>query len=72
MRCASRFYLARIALMAGDLGRAEQESRSLLDEPAVALIPWRIRGMRVASISTGGAIISGPAYDPIGSDMVDR
>lgn len=42
-----------------------------LDEPAVALIPWRIAGVPVASISTGGAIISGPAYDPIASDMVD-
>ncbi len=33
---ASRCYLARIALMAGDAGRAERECRSLVDEPAPA------------------------------------
>jgi adenosylhomocysteine nucleosidase len=42
-----------------------------LDEPAVALIPWRMPGVPAASISTGGAIISGPGYDVIASDMVD-
>jgi tetratricopeptide (TPR) repeat protein len=31
---ASRFYLARIALMAGDPARAEREGHSMLDEPA--------------------------------------
>jgi hypothetical protein len=30
----ARFYLARIALLGGDPGRAERESRSLLEEPA--------------------------------------
>jgi hypothetical protein len=31
---SSRAYLARIAFLAGDLGRAERESRSILEEPA--------------------------------------
>jgi eukaryotic-like serine/threonine-protein kinase len=31
---AARFYLARIALVAGDPGHAERESRSMLEEPA--------------------------------------
>jgi adenosylhomocysteine nucleosidase len=42
-----------------------------LDEPAVAEIPLLIPGVPTASISTGGAIISGAAYDAIASDMVD-
>ncbi len=36
---SARLYLARIALMAGDPGRAERESRSLLEEPAA--LAWR-------------------------------
>jgi adenosylhomocysteine nucleosidase len=42
-----------------------------LDEPAVAVLPHRIPGVPAASISTGGAIISGAGYDAIASDMVD-
>ncbi len=42
-----------------------------LDEPAVAVLPLRIPGVPAASISTGGAIISGAGYDAIASDMVD-
>jgi adenosylhomocysteine nucleosidase len=42
-----------------------------LNEPAVAVLPLRIPGVPAASISTGGAIISGAAYDVIASDMVD-
>jgi adenosylhomocysteine nucleosidase len=42
-----------------------------LDEPAVAVLPHLIPGVPAASISTGGAIISGAAYDAIGADMVD-
>jgi adenosylhomocysteine nucleosidase len=42
-----------------------------LDEPAVAVLPFCIPGLPAASISTGGAIISGSAYDAIASDMVD-
>ena len=42
-----------------------------LDEPAVIPIPHRIPGIPAASISTGGAIVSGAAYDAIDADMVD-
>jgi adenosylhomocysteine nucleosidase len=42
-----------------------------LDEPAVIEIPQRLPDVPAASISTGGAIISGAAYDAIDADMVD-
>ncbi len=42
-----------------------------LDLPAVIPIPHRIPGVPAASISTGGAIISGAAYEAIDADMVD-
>ncbi len=42
-----------------------------LDEPAVIPIPDRIPDIPAASISTGGAIISGAGYDAITADMVD-
>jgi adenosylhomocysteine nucleosidase len=42
-----------------------------LDEPAVVEIPYRVPEIPAASISTGGAIISGAAYDAIDADMVD-
>jgi adenosylhomocysteine nucleosidase len=42
-----------------------------LDAPAVIPIPHRIPGVPAATISTGGAIISGTGYDAIDADMVD-
>ena len=42
-----------------------------LDHPAAIPIPHRIPGIPAASISTGGAIVSGAAYDRIEADMVD-
>jgi adenosylhomocysteine nucleosidase len=42
-----------------------------LDAPAVIPIAARLPGIPVASISTGGAIISGAGYDGIDADMVD-
>lgn len=42
-----------------------------LDAPAVIPITLRIPSVPAASISTGGAIISGAAYDAIDADMVD-
>jgi len=42
-----------------------------LDEPAEIPIPHRIANVPVASISTGGAIVSGAAYAAIATDMVD-
>jgi len=40
-------------------------------QPAVIAIPDRLPDIPAASISTGGAIISGRAYDAIAADMVD-
>jgi adenosylhomocysteine nucleosidase len=34
-------------------------------------LPFRIPDIRQASLSTGGAIITGAAYDAVGADMVD-
>ena len=42
-----------------------------LGEPAVIPISRRIPGILAATISTGGVIISGAAYDGIAADMVD-
>lgn len=42
-----------------------------LDEPPVLDIPYRLPDIPAASISTGGAIISGSGYDAIDADMVD-
>jgi len=42
-----------------------------LDEPSVIDIPQRISGVREATLSSGAKIVSGAAYDLIGSDMVD-
>ncbi|MDX8541154.1 MULTISPECIES: 5'-methylthioadenosine/S-adenosylhomocysteine nucleosidase [Mesorhizobium] len=42
-----------------------------LDLPVTVPLPIRIPGIREASLSTGGAVISGVAYDAIAADMVD-
>jgi adenosylhomocysteine nucleosidase len=42
-----------------------------LDEPRVIAIPERIPDIPAASLSTGGEVISGDAYDAIDADMVD-
>jgi adenosylhomocysteine nucleosidase len=42
-----------------------------LGEPAVIEIPYRIAGVPEATLSSGAKIVSGAAYDTIGSDMVD-
>ncbi len=42
-----------------------------LDLPATVELPLRVQGIREATISTGGAIVSGAAYDAIQADMVD-
>ena len=41
------------------------------DHPAVIDLPHRFQGVPQASLSTGGAIISGPAYDALTAEMVD-
>jgi adenosylhomocysteine nucleosidase len=42
-----------------------------LDLPATQPLPIRIPGVKEATISTGAAIIAGPAFDGIVEDMVD-
>jgi adenosylhomocysteine nucleosidase len=42
-----------------------------LDLPAIVPIPIRIPGVKDASISTGGGIIAGAAFDAVSEDMVD-
>ena len=42
-----------------------------LDLPATQPLPFRIPGIREATLSTGATIISGSAYDAIAEDMVD-
>ena len=49
----------------------EKGATPFLDEPAIIPIPHRLPDIPAASISTGGAIISGEAYDGIAADMVD-
>lgn len=43
----------------------------LLDQPAVLPLPCPIPGVPVARLSTGGNVVSGPAYDAIDAEMVD-
>ncbi|TIU70618.1 MAG: 5'-methylthioadenosine/S-adenosylhomocysteine nucleosidase, partial [Mesorhizobium sp.] len=49
----------------------EKGATPFLDLPVTVPLPLRIPGIREASLSTGGAIISGAAYDAIAADMVD-
>ncbi|CCV11885.1 5'-methylthioadenosine/S-adenosylhomocysteine nucleosidase [Mesorhizobium sp. STM 4661] len=49
----------------------EKGATPFLDLPVTVPLPFRIPGIREATLSTGGAIISGGAYDAIGEDMVD-
>lgn len=49
----------------------EKGRTPFLDEPAVVPIPHRIPGVPEASVSTGGNIVSGTAYDAIDADMVE-
>jgi adenosylhomocysteine nucleosidase len=49
----------------------EKGATPFLDLPATVPLPLRIPGIREAALSTGGAIITGAAYDAIAADMVD-
>jgi len=49
----------------------EKGATPFLDLPVTVPLPIRIPGIREASLSTGGAIICGAAYDAIAADMVD-
>lgn len=43
----------------------------LLDQPAVLPLPCPIPGAPTATLSTGGNVVSGAAYDAIDAEMVD-
>ncbi len=49
----------------------EKGRTPFLDHPSVIPLPFRIAGIEAASLSTGGAIVSGAAYDSITDEMVD-
>lgn len=49
----------------------EKGATPFLGLPATIAVPLRIPGVKEASLSTGGAIISGAAYDAVAEDMVD-
>ncbi len=49
----------------------ERGATPFLDLPVTVPLPFRIPGIREATLSTGGAIITGAAYDAIAEDMVD-
>ncbi|WP_395448022.1 5'-methylthioadenosine/S-adenosylhomocysteine nucleosidase [Aminobacter sp. UC22_36] len=49
----------------------EKGATPFLDLPITVPLPLNIPGVKEASLSTGGTIISGAAYDSIAEDMVD-
>lgn len=49
----------------------ERGRNPLLDLPAVVELPYAVSGLPSASLSTGGNMVSGHAYDRIDADMVD-
>lgn len=49
----------------------ERGRTPFLDLPAVVELPHRLPGIPTASLSTGGGIVSGAAYDTLGADMAD-
>ncbi|MGX5802538.1 5'-methylthioadenosine/S-adenosylhomocysteine nucleosidase [Bradyrhizobium sp. Arg314] len=49
----------------------EKGATPFLDLPVAVPLPFVIPGIKTAALSTGGAIISGVAYDAIDADMVD-
>ncbi|PZV34735.1 5'-methylthioadenosine/S-adenosylhomocysteine nucleosidase [Mesorhizobium kowhaii] len=49
----------------------EKGATPFLDLPVTVPLPFRIPDLREATLSTGGAIVTGAAYDAIAADMVD-
>ncbi|MFC3321232.1 5'-methylthioadenosine/S-adenosylhomocysteine nucleosidase [Mesorhizobium cantuariense] len=49
----------------------EKGATPFLDLPVTVPLPFRIPDVREATLSTGGAVITGAAYDAIAADMVD-
>ncbi|RWC24945.1 5'-methylthioadenosine/S-adenosylhomocysteine nucleosidase [Mesorhizobium sp.] len=49
----------------------EKGATPFLDLPVTVPLPFKIPDIKQATLSTGGAIITGAAYDGIAADMVD-
>ncbi|AUG55231.1 5'-methylthioadenosine/S-adenosylhomocysteine nucleosidase [Thalassospira marina] len=49
----------------------EKGCTPFVEFPAIVSLPLRIPGIAEATLSTGGNIVSGAAYDGIAADMVD-
>lgn len=49
----------------------EKGCTPFVEFPAIVALPHRIPGIAEATLSTGGNIVSGAAYDAIDADMVD-
>jgi adenosylhomocysteine nucleosidase len=49
----------------------EKGATPFLDLPVTVPLPYRIPGIKEATISTGGTIIAGAGFDAVGEDMVD-
>lgn len=49
----------------------EKGATPFLDLPKTVALPLRIPGIAEATLSTGGNIVSGAAYDAVDTDMVD-
>lgn len=49
----------------------EKGATPFLDLPAIVPLPLRVPGVAEATLSTGGGVVSGQAYDAIEADMVD-
>ncbi|MBZ9775617.1 5'-methylthioadenosine/S-adenosylhomocysteine nucleosidase [Mesorhizobium sp. CO1-1-8] len=49
----------------------EKGATPFLDLPVTVPLPFKIPDIRQATLSTGGAIITGEAYDAVTADMVD-
>lgn len=49
----------------------EKGATPFLDLPVTVPLPFRIPEIKQATLSTGGAVITGAAYDTIAADMVD-
>ncbi|RUX61243.1 5'-methylthioadenosine/S-adenosylhomocysteine nucleosidase, partial [Mesorhizobium sp. M7A.F.Ca.CA.002.09.1.1] len=49
----------------------EKGATPFLDLPVTVPLPFKIPDIKQATLSTGGAIITGAAYDAVNADMVD-
>ncbi|RUT86636.1 MULTISPECIES: 5'-methylthioadenosine/S-adenosylhomocysteine nucleosidase [unclassified Mesorhizobium] len=49
----------------------EKGATPFLDLPVTVPLPFKIPDIKQATLSTGGAIITGAAYDAVSADMVD-